>query len=177
MIQLGLSATIRQMLIFRIVNETCKLTAGKIACWTKSIFVCCTQSCDFVCCRQRPITNTRIFFFCIQAKLSAKFRKIPYTKKIRKKNIHVSKFPHIVYVTKKQSCRKEEKICLKTNLHLSTKRQKQQSETNRTSFGCTGRQEHCRRSALLSHPGLMPREKDSERCRCSDKEEKKCVKK
>lgn len=101
------------MLIFQIVNETCKLTAGKIACWTKSIFVCCTQSCDFVCCRQRPITNTRIFFFCIQAKLSAKFRKIPYTKKIRKKNIHVSKFPHTVYVTKKTKLQKGRKNMLK----------------------------------------------------------------
>lgn len=52
-IRLGLSATIRQMLIFQIVNETCKLTAGKIACWTKSIFVCC---------RQWPMTNTALLF-------------------------------------------------------------------------------------------------------------------
>lgn len=57
------------------------------------------------------------------------------------------------------------------------KRQQQQSETNRTSSGCTGRQEHCKRSALLSHPVLMPREKDSERCLCSDKEEEKMCKK
>ena len=82
-----------------------------------------------------------------------------------------------IYVTKRQGCRKEEKICLKTNLHLSTKRQQQQSETSRTSSGCTGRQGHCRRSALLSHPALMPREKDSEKCLCSDKEEEKMCKK
>ena len=99
-------------------------------------------------------------------------------KKIRKKNIRTSKFSHTVYVTKKQGCRKEEKICLKTNLHLSTKRQQQQSETSRTSSGCTELQGHCRRSALLSHPVLMPKEKDSEKCLCSDsdKEEKICAK-
>ena len=105
------------------------------------------------------------------------FRQIHHTKKSAKKNIHASKFPHTVYVTKNQSCRKEEKICLKTNLHLSTKRQQQQSETSRTSSGCTVRQGHCKRSALLSHPVLMPREKDSERCLCSDKEEEKMCKK
>lgn len=57
------------------------------------------------------------------------------------------------------------------------RQQKQQSETSRTSSGCTGRQGHCRRSALLSHPALMPREKDSEKCLCSDKEEEKNVQK
>lgn len=133
-----------------------------------------TQLCDFVCCRQKPITNTWIFFL-YTSQIISQIPKNSIHKKNPQKNIRASKFPHTVYVTKKQGCRKEEKICLKTNLHLSMRRQKQQSETNRTSSGCTGRQGHCRRSALLSHPGLMPREKDSERCRCSDKEEEKNV--
>lgn len=125
-----------------------------------------TQPCDFICQRKMPVINIALLFV-YKPNPNLNFRKF-YTQKNPQKNIHTSKFSHTVYVTKKQGCRKEEKICLKTNLHLSTKRQQQQSETSRTSSGCTGRQGHCRRSALLSHPVLMPREKDSEKCRCRD---------
>ena len=130
---------------------------------------------SFFCGKNRLATNSALLFVYKPNPNpnSGKF----HTQKNPQKNIHTSKFSHTVYVTKKQGCRKEEKTCLKTNLHLSTKRQQQQSETSRTSSGCTGRQGHCRRSALLSHPGLMPREKDSERCLCSDKEKKNMCKK
>lgn len=73
------------MLIFRIVNEICKLTAGKIVCWTKSIFVCYTQPCDFVCCRQRPITNTEIFFFVYKPNYQPNSRKFNTQKNPQKK--------------------------------------------------------------------------------------------
>lgn len=97
-IRLGLSATIRQMLIFRIVNETCKLTAVKIACWTKSIFVCC---------RQRPITNTA-FLFVYKPNPHLNSRKFN-PQKNPQKNIHAPKFPHTVYVTKNKAAERKKK--------------------------------------------------------------------
>ena len=165
------------------LTKTCKLTAdNKLPVGLNPLFAHYVQPCDFVFMRPKPLGNkcSFAFLYIVQIPIqipcfSDKFT----TQKNPQKNIHTSKFSHTVYVTtKKQGCRQKgrKKICLKTNLHLLTKRQQQQSETSRTSSGCTGRQGHCRRSALLSHPVLMLREKDSERCLCSDKEEKICAK-
>lgn len=144
--------------------------------WTPCLRIMFSLVISFSCGKNR-LTTSAALLFVYKPNLNPNSGKFN-TQKNPQKNIHTSKFSHTVYVTKKQGCRKEEKICLKTNLHLSMKRQQQQSETSRTSSVCTERQGHCRRSALLSHPVLMPREKDSEKCLCSDsdKEEKICAK-
>ena len=102
-IRLGLSATIRQMLIFRIVNETCKLTAGTIACWTKSIFVCC---------RQRPITNTGIFFFVYKPNYQPNSEKF-HTQKNPQKKYPRLKIPAYCICNKKPKLQKGRKNMLK----------------------------------------------------------------
>lgn len=136
-----------------------------------------TQPCDFICQRKMPVINIALLFV-YKPNPNLNSGKFHTQKKSAKKYPHLKILAYCICNNKETRLQTErkKKICLKTNLHLSTKRQQQQSETSRTSSGCTGRQGHCRRSALLSHPVLMLREKDSERCLCSDKEEKICAK-
>lgn len=161
--------------------KNCKLTVDKqllAGLPTTCSRIMLSFAISFSCGKNRLATSAALLF-TYKPNPNLNSGKFHTQKKSAKKYPHLKILAYCICNNKETRLQTErkKKICLKTNLHLSTKRQQQQSETNRTSSGCTGRQGHCKRSALLSHPALMPREKDSEKCLCSDKEEEKMCKK